>query len=262
LVRFDTLVRAVAALALAGAARPARAAPDRAQLVGLLRAIDERQQNAGDWRSVVYIEQKERGKVDVVFETITMRRSADQKFLILFTKPKAAQGQGYLRIDRNLWFYDTSVGRWDRRTERERIGGTNSRRTDFDESRLAAEYDPEDGGEQMLGVHATQVLRLRAKPGLDLAFPTATIWVEKETHNILKRQEFALSGRLLRTTYYPTWKKVYSRSKKADVWYAQEIRVFDELEKESATLILVKSVDASPLDPNIFTKAWLESRSR
>jgi len=256
------MVWACVALAAAGLARTGRAAPDHAQLVEMLRAIDDRQQNAGDWSSVVYIEQKERGKVAVVYETITMRRSADQKFLILFTKPKAVQGQGYLRIDRNLWFYDASVGRWDRRTERERIGGTNSRRADFDESRLAEEYDPEDGGEQMLGVHATQVLRLRAKPGLDLAFPAVTIWVDKQTHNVLKRQEFALSGRLLRTTYYPTWKRVYSRSKKADVWYAQEIRTFDELDKTSSSLISVKSVDPSPLDPNIFTKAWLESRSR
>src|SRR5205814_8812777 len=138
--------------------------------------------------------------------------------------------QGYLRIDHNLWFYDAPAGRWERRTERERIGGTASRRTDFDESRLAEEYEPEDLGREKLGVHATRVLRLQAKPGLDLAFPAMKIWVDEESGNILKRQELALSGRLLRTTYYPAWKKIHSRSKKADVWYAPEIRLYDELE--------------------------------
>lgn len=255
----------VLAAFLFGSPAPARSTEGRLnqeRLVAMLRSIDARQRHSGDWRSVVYIQQKERGKVDVVYETVTMRRSADQKFLILFTKPKAAEGQGYLRLENNLWFYDAPVGRWERRTERERIAGTNSRRADFDESRLADEYDPTDGGEDKLGVHPTRMVQLKAKAGLDLAFPAVKIWVDEETGNVLKRQEFALSGRLLRTTYYPRWKKVHSRSKTADVWYPQEIRLFDELEKESSTLILVKSVDPSPLEASIFTKAWLESRSR
>ena len=123
------------------------------------------------------------------------------------------------------------MGKWERRTERERIGGTNSRRSDFDESRLAEEYDPEYQGEEKLGAYTAQVLTLKGKPGLDLAFPVIKLWVDKETNNILKRQEFALSGRLLRTSYYPKWKKLYSESKKADVWYPQEMRFYDEVEK-------------------------------
>ena len=42
----------------------------------LLRAVDERQQNVGDWRSVVYLEQREKGRDLLVYETISMRRSA------------------------------------------------------------------------------------------------------------------------------------------------------------------------------------------
>jgi len=128
----------------------ARAA-SKQDMVDLLKAVDDRQRNQGDWRSMIYMEQKEKGKVDVAYEALVFRRSQDQKFIILFTKPKASQGQGYLRIDKNLWFYDPSVGKWERRTERERIGGTNSRRSDFDESRLAEEYEPEDHGEAKLG---------------------------------------------------------------------------------------------------------------
>jgi outer membrane lipoprotein-sorting protein len=251
----------LAAFLLPGGRR-AQAALDKQQLIEILKVVDERQKNAGDWRSNVYIEQKEKGKVDVVYEAVAMRRSQDQKFLILFNKPKASQGQGYLRIDKNLWFYDPAVGKWERRTERERIGGTNSRRSDFDESRLAEEYDPEDNGEQKLGAYTAQMMTLKGKPGLDLAFPVIKLWVDKETKNVLKRQEFALSSRLLRTSYYPKWKKIYSDSKKADVWYPQEIRFYDEVEKANSTLILIQSVDLRPLEANIFTKAWLESQSR
>jgi outer membrane lipoprotein-sorting protein len=232
------------------------------ELVEILKVVDERQRNQGDWRSLVYMEQKEKGKVDVAHEALVFRRSQDQKFMILFTKPKASQGQGYLRIDKNLWFYDPSVGKWERRTERERIGGTNSRRSDFDESRLAEEYEPQDNGEAKLGVYTAQVMTLKGKPNIDLAFPVIKLWVDKETKNVLKRQEFALSGRLLRTSYYPKWRKAYSESKKMDVWFPEEMRFYDEVEKANSTLILIKSVDMKPLAPNLFTKAWLESKSR
>jgi outer membrane lipoprotein-sorting protein len=256
------LVLASASAWFAGFPRTASAALNKTELVDTLKLVDDRQRNSGDWRSDVYIEQKEKGKVAVVYNALVFRRSSDQKFMILFTKPKSSQGQGYLRVDKNLWFYDPAVGKWERRTERERIGGTNSRRSDFDESRLAQEYDPEDSGEEKLGVYNAQLMTLHGKPGLDLAFPLIKLWVDKETKNVLKRQEFALSGRLLRTSYYPKWKKIFSESRKAEVWYPQEIRFFDEVEKENSTLILIKAVDLKALEANLFTKAWLESKSR
>ncbi len=261
-----TVVKSLVVAAAAGSALAlpglASAAASQAELVLLLKGVDDRQRNQGDWRSNVYMEQKEKDKVAVVYEALVFRRSADQRFMILFTKPKASQGQGYLRVDQNLWFYDPAVGKWERRTERERIGGTNSRRSDFDESRLAEEYDPEDNGEEKLGVYTAQVMTLKGKPGLDLAFPVLKLWIDKATKNELKRQEFALSGRLLRTSYYPKWQKIYSESRKADIWYPQEIRFYDEVEKQNSTLILIKSVDLKPLEANLFTKAWLESKAR
>jgi hypothetical protein len=242
--------------------RSAHAALSNPEMVELLKHVDDRQNSNGDWRASAYLEQKEKDKVDVVYETEYYRRSQDQKFMILFTKPKSSAGQGYLRIDKNLWFYDPAVGKWERRTERERIGGTNSRRSDFDESRLAEEYDPTDEGEEKLGVYTAQKLLLKGKSGLDLAFPVIRIWIDKATKNVLKRQEYALSNRLLRTSYYPKWKKVFSESKKTDVWYPEEIRFYDEVEKANQTLVLIRGVETKPLPANLFTKAWLESKSR
>ncbi|HEY5447126.1 MAG TPA: outer membrane lipoprotein-sorting protein [Polyangia bacterium] len=262
--RSTTLVAALlagfaVASAVSGRAAAALTTP---QMVDILKIVDDRQKNNGDWRASAYIEQKERDKVDVVYETEYYRRSSDQKFMILFLKPKSSAGQGYLRIDKNLWFYDPSVGKWERRTERERIGGTNSRRSDFDESRLAEEYDPTDEGEEKLGAYTAQKLLLKGKGGIDLAFPMIRIWIDKETKNVLKRQEYALSGRLLRTSYYPKWKKVHSESKGGDVYYPEEIRFYDEVEKANQTLVMIKAVDLKSLPANLFTKAWLESKSR
>jgi outer membrane lipoprotein-sorting protein len=248
-----------AALLLAPAAGRALTDPELAKVV---KEIDERQRNQGDWKALCYMEQKEKGKTDVVYELLVYRRDADDKQMFLFTKPKAEAGKGYLRIEKNLWLYDPATGRWERRTERERIGGTNTRRGDLDESRIVEEYDARWEADQKLGVYDVHQILLTAKPGIDVAFPVVRIWVDRATMNVLKRQELALSGRLMRTVLQPRWKRIFSESKKADVWYPEEIRIYDEIEKQNSTLILIKQIDLRPLDANLFTKAWLESRSR
>jgi hypothetical protein len=228
----------------------------------VVRTIDERERSSGDWKALAYMEAKEKDKTDVVYELVVYRRDKEQKLLFLFLEPKTEQGKGYLRIDKNLWFYDPRVGRWERRTERERIGGTDTRRGDLDESRLAEEYTARWEQDEKLGKFDVHRILLTARPGVDVAFPSVRLWVDQATGNVLKKQEMALSGRLMRTAYYPRWKKVFSESKKADVWYAEEMRFYDEVEKANQTLVLIKSVDMRPLDPNLFTKAWLESKSR
>src|SRR5688572_18361618 len=135
------LFTAVAAVMIFTFGAPAFAALSPEEMVNLLKEIDDRQRNSGDYRSLVYLEQKEASKNDTVRELLVYRRDADDKLMMLFTKPKSEEGKGYLRLDKNLWSYDPNVGKWERTTERERIGGTNSRRSDFDESRLAEEYN-------------------------------------------------------------------------------------------------------------------------
>jgi hypothetical protein len=231
-------------------------------MVKLLTELDDRQRNGGDYKALCYLEQKEKDKADIVRELIVFRRDTDDKLMLLFAKPKSEEGKGYLRLDKNLWLYDPNTGKWDRSTERERIGGTNSRRADFDESRLAEEYEPSYDGEEKLGKFETVVMTLKAKDCVDVASPVVKMWVDKVNHNLLKREEYALSGKKTRTAYYPKWQKLYSESKKADVWFPGEIRIFDEVEKSNSTLVLFKSVDLTNLDANMFTKAWLESKSR
>ena len=235
---------------------------DAAGALALVREIDNRQRNSGDYRTVVYIERKERNKNDVVFDAVVYRRDADDKLMILFTAPKAEKGKGYLRIEKNLWMYDPSVGKWERRTERERIGGTDSRRADFDESRLAEEYNIAYNGLEKLGKFEVHKLTLDGKKGVDVAYPKLVIWASTASGNVLKRQEYAASGKLMRTTYTPKWAKKFSQSKGSDVWTPKEIRIFDEVEKGNSTIILLKEQDLRSLPANLFTKAWLEAQSR
>lgn len=238
----------------------AQPAPDA--LVGMLRTIDDRQQNSGDWTSLVYIEQKEKGKSDLVYQAVVYRRDVTDKLAILFTKPQSEAGKGYLRVDANLFFYDPAVGKWERRTERERIGGTDSNRQDFDQSRLGEEYDPAWVDASVLGQYKVDHLKLTGKTGVDVAYPTVELWVDQATGNVLKRQDFAVSGKLMRTTYYPQWNKLFSESKQAEVYFPKEIRIFDEVQAGNSTTVVMQEVDLKTLDDAIFTKAYLESKSR
>lgn len=243
-------------------ALPAAAAPTQEQVDQIVKSIDDSRRNNGDYKALVYIEQKEKDKNDLIYQGVVYRRDEDDKLMILFLKPKAEAGKGYLRLDKNLFMYDPTVGKWERRTERERIGGTDSRRTDFDESRLAEEYKATFIAEEKLGAFDTYRIKLEAKPGVDVAYPIQEMWVDKASNNLLKSQEFALSKRLMRTSYYPKWEKKFSESKKADVYFPKEIRIYDEVEKGNETRVVIQQVDLNALEANIFTKAWLESKSR
>ena len=231
-------------------------------MVELLKELDDRQKNGGDYRMMAYLEQKQAGKDTIAYEMTIYRRDELDQLMMLFQKPKLEAGKGYLRLEKNLFIYDPTVGKWERRTDRERIGGTGSRRSDFDESRLAEEFNPTYVGSESLGKHSVHHLRLNVKDGVDVAYPTVDLWIDQVSGNILKTQDRALSNKLMRTSYYPQWEKLFSPSKQADVYFPKQIHIFDEVERGNQTQIVFKEIDLSALPKNIFTKAWLESQSR
>lgn len=242
-------------------AKPAKTLNDK-ELVDLLKEIDQRQHSAGDYQAEVYIDQREKDKTALLYEATIYRRDDANKMIILFTKPRSEAGKGYLRIDQNLFMYDPNVGKWERRTERERIGGTGSQRRDFDEWNLARDFTPKFMGTDTLGKFEVYHLRLDAKDRTKVAYPRVDLWLDVATHNVLKEQDFALSGKLMRTTYYPKWDRIQSEEKKDWVYFPKEIRIFDEVEQGTRTIIVFRQVNLKALPENIFTKAWLESKSR
>src|SRR5271163_1647116 len=72
------------------------------KMVDILKGIDQRIKSGGDYKALVYLEQHQKDKPDLAQEALVYRRDADQKLMILFTKPKTEAGKGYLRVDRNL----------------------------------------------------------------------------------------------------------------------------------------------------------------
>ena len=91
------MTRTLAALALLVctlAPALAHAALSQDEMVAALKVLDDRQQNSGDYKSLVLIEQKEKGKTDLLYEAVVYRRDEDDKLMILFRKPKSEAGPG------------------------------------------------------------------------------------------------------------------------------------------------------------------------
>ena len=54
----------------------------------LVKLVDERQRNYGDYKSLVFVKETEKKKEPRLFQAMVYRRDGDDKFMILFTKPK------------------------------------------------------------------------------------------------------------------------------------------------------------------------------
>ena len=116
--------------------------------------------------------------------------------------------------------------------------------------------------DEKLGRFDVHRFKLTAKAGVDVASPLLELWIDKESRNVLKREESALSGKLMRRLLYPSYEKMFSKSKNADVYVPKEIYAYDILDDEKLTKVKLQDVHLDPLEKNMFTKAWIESQSR
>ena len=60
----------------------------------------------------------------------------------------------------------------------------------------------------------------------------------------------------------PKWREALQRVQEGRRLVPPEIRIYDEIDKANSTIVVIKSVDLHSLPENMFTKAWLESKSR
>jgi len=234
--------------------------PTKAELIKILKTIDDRMRSPGDYQAQVYVEYKQTSQEDLVYQMNVLRRDKDEALLMLTTEPKTMAGQGYLRLSKNMWFYNPTAGKWSRRTARDRISGTGARRRDFDQWNLAGERDPTYLAQEKIGSFIAHKIRLVGKPNIEVAVPILYLWVDSKTNNPLKMESRSVSNKLLYTNYYPKWAKVKKSS--TVVYYPKEIRIFNEVDKGEQTLLLVRKAIMAPLPGNIFTKAWVESKAR
>ena len=232
----------------------------QAEVTALVERMDALSRFETDFNAEIYLQQKHREKGDLLYKMAVYRQDQSNHLTMLFLKPKTDAGKGYLMLDKNLFLYSPSTGDWTRVSE-DRISGTDTNLADFDDWKLSKEYTAKFVGLEKLGKFSVYHLALTARPGIQVKAQKIDLWIEPKNSFALKVQEFAQSGRLLRTTYRTKWHRLEDETQIAR-FIPMETRIYDEVEKGNQTIMVIDKIALKQLPKDIFTKAWLESKSR
>jgi hypothetical protein len=185
----------------------------------------------------------------------TFRRDRDDSFLILFLEPESQLGQGYLRLEDNLWFYDPESRKFSRTSMKENMPGTDAKNSDFGLSSLAGDYAVTGSTTGKLGAFEVWYLDLEATND-EATYPFKRIAVSKKDGLLLKSEDYSLSRRLLRTAYYTSYVRV------GDQYVADKVLLVDALVKGKKTELTRTEISVEPLPDAVFTKAYVERVNR
>ena len=183
------------------------------------------------------------------------RRDSEDKFLMIFTEPAVQKGQGYLRVDDNLWFYDPESRKFNHSSIKEKFGDTDANNSDFGRSSYADDYTVTNSQDGTIGKYDVYILELEAA-GDQVTYPFLRMWIKKDNYLLLKIENYSLTKRLIRTELFPSYSII------ADHYIPSRIIYIDELTEGKQTQITVKNVSAERLPDYVFTKAYLERVNR
>jgi len=235
-----------AALALTGMA--SAEAPD---YKAILAKVDEQTNFKGDASAKVTIQSKKPGENDNIMQAQYFRRDKEDKFMILILKPEVNKGQGYLKIDDNIIFYDPESRKFSKLTGSGNFQDSNAKNSDFEASSLANDYTITESGQEKLQAKDAYVLTLKAK-GNDVTYPKRKVWIEVGSNLLLKSEDYSLSDRLMRTSYYGKYLNIDGR------FVATRMRFEDNLKKGEVTDLVLENPSLATLPDTVFTQAYIE----
>jgi outer membrane lipoprotein-sorting protein len=241
------------ALAATGASFAADASPGG---TGILAAIDVQRNFGGSDFSAVMSMVKEDPEEGVDKKVVQQfRRDRENELVLIFLEPVVQKGQGYLRIDDNLWFYDPESRQFSHESMKERFGGTDARNSDFGKSSLAADYTVSAAEDGVLGKYTVSILTLAATNN-EVTYPGMKLWVTRDLSLLLKEEDYSGTGRLVRTCLFPNYTKVGA------TYVPSRAIIQDELVPGKKTTILLSDISVAALPDSVFTKTWLERVNR
>ncbi len=248
------LALSLAALALSSAFVFAAATPD---FKVMLAAVDANADfGKEDYSSVFTIVTQKPGENDSVMQIKLFRRDENDQVVWIILKPDAQRGQGFLKVEDNIWMYDPESGKFSHSTMKEQIQNSKAKSSDLKRGSFAEDYDVAASDEGVLGKYPVWILTLKAKNN-EVSYPSLKLFVRKDKPLVLKEEDYSLSDRLMRTVLYPpkyiemSGKTVYS-----------QILIQDELNKGEKSQLTLSDVSVAKLPDATFSKAFLGQASR
>jgi outer membrane lipoprotein-sorting protein len=190
------------------------------------------------------------------------RRDSQETYVIVIMQPLISKGQGYLKQENTLWFYDPQSRRFNTTSSSERFQNTNARNSDFTRSTLAQDYKVTAGQDEMLGRLKCRVLSLEALT-TEVTYPKMKVWIS-EDGLLRKTEDYSLSGQLLRTSAIPDYHKIGSRYVPRQLLFVETLRgaVINGKFESEKTQITIAKPSFNKVADSVFSKTFLESVNR
>ncbi|MFM7184144.1 MAG: outer membrane lipoprotein-sorting protein [Planctomycetota bacterium] len=204
-----------------------------------------------DFSCVYTMVSEKPGEKNSVPQARLFRRDVKDQYTILILQPEAQKGQGYLRVEDVVWFYDPESRQFEKSTMREALAGTKAQGSDFSRRRFSEDYAVAAWQESTLGVYPVYVLDLTAVRS-DVPYEKARIWVRKDLSIVLKLEDYSVSGRLMRTSLFPRYAMVDKK------YVPSQMLIVDELNKGERTQLTLSDPSVAAVPDYVFTKQYLE----
>lgn len=226
------------------------AAPD---FKATLKAIDEMGSfDKQDYSATYAIVSEKPGENPSSIEVKIFRRDEHDQIVILIQKPEKQKGQGYLKIDDNVWFYDPESGNYSHSTMKENISNSQAKNSDMKRYTFSDDYEISSSAEGKLGAFEVYVLDLKAKNN-EVSYQRIKLTVRKDKAVPLKEEDYSVSGKLMRTVYYlPTYISAGGKIIPA------KIKIVNEVNKGEQSVMTISSVSVERLPDTVFQKSFLE----
>jgi outer membrane lipoprotein-sorting protein len=220
----------------------------------LLKAIDDLSDfGKKDYSALYDIVSEKPGENPSTTQVKIFRRDDHDQIVILIQKPEKQKGQGYLKIDDNVWFYDPESGNYSHSTMKENINGSQAKNSDFKKYTFANDFDIVKTDEGKLGAFATWVLTLKSN-NVEVSYQNIRLTVRQDRPIPLKEEDFSVNDKPMRTIYYlPTYVQA------GDKLVPAKIKMVDEVNKGTQSVLTISDVYVGKLEDKYFQKTFLES---
>lgn len=235
----------------------------QAQAKALLEKADKNTSFAGtDYKANYTVVTDKPGAGKSVTTAVMYRRDSSSMFTILVTGPESDKGKGYVQFDNSIWFYDPRDKQYTYTSAKNRFQNSAINNSDLIPFTLSKDYAIKQYSEVTLGKFECVLFELSAT-AKNVDYPVIKLWVSKDDGLIRKKEDYSLSGQLLRTTAIPSYQKVGDRYVPGGMLVVDNLRgtKIDGKMQYEKTQISISNVTFQKQPNTVYSKQFLQDMS-
>lgn len=229
----------------------------------ILKLSDKNTNYSGtDFKADYTIVTDKPGSGKSVTSAVMYRRDSASMFTIVIKAPETDKGKGYVQFDKNIWFYDPRDKQFTYTSAKNKFQNSCLNNSDLVPQTISDDYNIKEFKEVKLGKFDCIYYELSAsKKGVD--YPIVKLWVSKDDGLIRKKEDYSLSGQLLRTTAIPSYQKVENRFVPGGMLVVDNLRgtKIDGKMQYEKTQITISNVSFQKQSNVVYSKKFLEEMS-